>query len=335
MTHLENHDVKSDRQGDGLLARGEQPDHGEGDIHIQADGVGRALGGASDQPAFGDLLRQARELRGLDIESCGQALRLPVRLLRKLERGDYQGVDYQVYLQGYLRKYGTHVGLDAAAIEAEIERVRPGDPALVSAGGIPRSRYLLERYATATTYIVLTAVIVVPLVWLGVRGGLGRDIAHLAPLDSAPVATTASRHAQSVNVPATTTPVANERPLQASMAPFSALDAPAIPKPQPVKVKQPVAAPASGEHTLTLSLDAPSWVEITAADGKQIEYSLLPAGTRRSYDTRQPLNVRIGNADGTELTLDGKPLALDAFRRANVAHLHIGFQDGHPVTSRM
>jgi cytoskeleton protein RodZ len=102
-----------------------------------------------------------------------------------------------------------------------------------------------------------------------------------------------------------------------------------------VTAKPTAVAGPGNEHTLTLTLDAPSWVEITDADGKQLEYSLLPAGTRRSYDTRQALNVRIGNADGTEVTLDGKPLALEAFRRANVAHLHIGFQDGKPVTQRM
>ncbi len=44
------------------------------------------------------------------------------------------------------------------------------------------SRFLLDRYATAATYVVLTAVIVVPMIWLGVHGTLNRDTAQPNPI---------------------------------------------------------------------------------------------------------------------------------------------------------
>jgi cytoskeleton protein RodZ len=141
-------------------------------------------------PRFGDRLRAAREARGLDIEACTHALRLPSRLLRQLEANEYGGLDYQVYLAGYLSKYGRFVGVEEAAIVEEIERIKPQhkQPTLVVTGGISHSRYLLDRYMTAAQYVVLTAVIVVPLIWFGVRGTFDRDLARLAPLDAAPVA---------------------------------------------------------------------------------------------------------------------------------------------------
>jgi cytoskeleton protein RodZ len=65
----------------------------------QATDGGRVLidHAPSQEGHFGARLRAAREARGYTVEACGQALRLPVRLLRQLEAGEYGGIDYQVY----------------------------------------------------------------------------------------------------------------------------------------------------------------------------------------------------------------------------------------------
>jgi cytoskeleton protein RodZ len=108
------------------------------------------------------------------------------------------------------------------------------------------------------------------------------------------------------------------------MAPFPNLSSPAQPKP-------PVTAPAtagSGGHQLELTLSAPSWVEVTRADGTRLEYGLLPAGSHTVYHSDQPLNVSIGNVGGAQVVIDGKAIGLDDFRRANVAHFRMQVQDG-------
>jgi cytoskeleton protein RodZ len=331
MNYLENHDSTISRQGDDLFSSGEGSDHGEDIIDTSSETVAETLGGASDDLAFGKRLTQAREHHGHSIETCGQALHLPVRLLQQIEQGDYEGVDYSVYLRSYLCKYGRHLGIDQALIDAELERIRPREPALVSAGGVSKSHRLIKRYTTASTYIVLTAVIVVPLIWLGVHGGLGRDMAQLAPLEKAPVAV--HKTPEATGNPAHE----NEQPLQASMAPFSAMSVPSAKpgsKPTPQRTANtPAATPHP--HTLAIRLDAPSWVEITGTDGQRIEYSLLPAGTHRTYDIGQPLDVSIGNADGASVRLDGKPLALSDFRHNNVAHVRISLNDGQVQPTAM
>ncbi|MBU6247243.1 MAG: DUF4115 domain-containing protein [Xanthomonadaceae bacterium] len=301
---------------------------------------------SSEQPApdsapvaveatFGQRLRAARQARGVDIESCGQALRLPARVLRQLEDDRYDGIDYKVYLGSYITKYGRYLGIDDAIIQAEVSRIRRrNEPELVVTGGISHSRYLLERYATAATYVVLTAVIVVPVVWLGIRGTLNRDIAHLAPLDAAPVAqqemaatgrsTMASPLAPSAPALAPSVKAEDEQPLMASMVPNITADT--------VKPVVP-AAPTGGEsdpgaHTLTLALTDASWVEVTSQDGTRLEYGLLPAGTHRTYHSDSPLDVRLGNAGGASVTLDGQAVSLDPYRHANVAHFRVQIEDG-------
>jgi len=317
----------------------QQPSPGHRAIDLFA--VAAITDSPSNNPpaSFGTRLRMAREARGLDIEACAHALRLPARVLRQLENDQREGIDYAVYLAGYISKYARHLGLDEALIEAELAGLKRAVPVLVATGGMSHSRYLLERYATAATYVVLTAVIVVPMIWLGVRGTLDRDLSHLSPLDASPVAqhevsgdaaTRTTTHAAppaAARAPAATP---NEQPLMASMAPFPGLDGGSLTAGKPALASS-VAAPvvATDGHSLTLALNAASWVEVVAADGSRLEYGLLPAGSQKTWNSAQPLEVRIGNVAGARVAIDGRPLSLDAYRRANVAHFRV--QDGRPA----
>jgi cytoskeleton protein RodZ len=320
----------------------QQPNPGHRAIDLFA--VAAITDGPSNQSAsFGSRLRAAREARGLDLDACAHVLKLPARVLRQLESDQREGIDYAVYLASYITKYARHLGIDENAIQAELANLKRAEPTLVATGGMSHSRYLLERYATAATYVVLTAVIVVPMVWLGVRGTLDRDLSHLAPLDATPVAQQdAPAHVAShaattaVQPPAGKTAAAapvEEQPLMASMAPFPGLEGGSLTATKPAAttaLPAPVIA-APGEHSVSLTLDQASWVEVVAADGSRLEYGLLPAGTSKTWHSGQPLDVRIGNAVGAQVSIDGQPLALDAYRRANVAHFRM--QDGKPAPS--
>jgi len=343
MTSVSNSSGRDEREQD-LFAGLEPNADRENAMDPQAEASseeGRVLfdlGGST--AGFGARLRAAREARGYTIESCGQALRLPTRLLRQLEAGEYGGIDYQVYLAGYLTKYGTHLGVDEAEIQAELARHTPRQPDLVVTGGVSHSRYLFERYLTAATYVVLTAVIVVPMVWLGVRGTLDRDMARLSPLDASPVAqqdapasasTSATANVVASNAapaPAAEPRTDEQQPLLASMAMFPPLDHSANKTPLATAAAAPEASSGQGGHSLSLNLPSASWVEVTAADGSRLEYGILPAGTQKSYRSDGPLDVRIGNAAAAQVSVDGQPVELDGFRRANVARFRVDIRDG-------
>ena len=83
-----------------------------------------------------------------------------------------------------------------------------------------------------------------------------------------------------------------------------------------------------GAHSLTLELANASWVEVVAQDGSRLEYGLLPAGSSKTYRSDKPVTVRIGNATGAQVLVDGQPVALDSYRRANVAHFKVDVRDG-------
>ncbi len=295
----------------------------------------------SHKPSFGARLHAAREVRGLDLEACATALKLPTRVLRQLEGDRYDGSDSKVYLASHISKYGRYLGIDEISIQTELERIRHTEPTLVATGGISHSRFLFDRYATAATYVVLTLVIAVPTIWFGVRSTLDRDLSHLAPLDAAPVSqadtafgragvTTVKKADQPAATPAAATAdPASDQPLMASMAPFPNLSSvkPALEKPLLDKPALPATVGGTGGHTLSLSLKSASWVDVTQADGTRLEYGLLPAGSHKTYRSDQPLEVRIGNVDGAQVELDGQSVGLDDFRHANVAHFRVQMQD--------
>ncbi|MEO7050556.1 MAG: RodZ domain-containing protein [Rhodanobacter sp.] len=292
------------------------------------------------RPSFGSRLRAARDIRGMDVQTCANTLRLPARVLRKLELDEYDGTDSKVYLASYIATYGRYLGLDEASIQVEVDRIRQVEPPLVTSGGISHSRFLLDRYATAATYVVLTLVIAVPTLWFGVRSTLDRDIIHLAPLDATPVAQREmskvnpgiaaaeglARQAPAVSLTAPIDADA-EQPLLASMAPFPGLSADSTSAALPKQPAMSIDA-GHGAHHLELALDAPSWIEVTQADGTRLEYGLLPAGSRKIYSSDQPLDIRIGNASGAQVQIDGQAVGLGDFRRANVAHFRMQMQDG-------
>jgi cytoskeleton protein RodZ len=298
---------------------------------------------SSGQPTFGQRLRAAREAKGLTHSDIAQRLRLPLRLIGRLENDDYSGMEEGVYLRGYLSSYARLVGVPTVAAETIASQHTHAAP-LVATGKVSRSRYLFDRYSVSATYLILTGLIVVPAVWLATHGGLEQNLARTTPLDSptsiqvpaqtpieAPATDTAAVDTATTDAapaPAdTTTSVATteapkqEQPVVASMTPFSTQ--PAAPAPE-----APASHVGSGAHSMTLKLSQASWVEILAADGSKLEYGILPAGSERTYSNDKPLSVRLGNAEGAEVKVDGKTVDLAPFRHANVARLRVFGENG-------
>lgn len=284
--------------------------------------------------SFGQRLASARERLGLSRADVASRLKLPVKLVGRLEGDDYEGLTQGVFLQGYLASYARLVGIpvehatDVAAAHVEAAP-------LVATGAVSRSRYLIDRYSVSATYLVLTAIIVVPAVWLATHGGLEQNLARTTPLDLALPGTSVSTPLETPSggvdangiddgafavVPPPPTTI-DPPPVIASMAPFTQHPGPAAPL--------EVSPTQEAGHALSLELAEPSWVEITAADGSKIEYSMLGVGTHE-YRSDGPVSIRIGNVQGAEIRTDGQPVDLAPFRRGNVAHVKL-FDDGGPV----
>lgn len=112
---------------------------------------------------LGEMLRSARESRGLDRARIERDTRIRERYLSALERGAYDELPGDVYARGFLRTYATYLGLDPDAMTAlyRLETRRPTDrsrrpPARVRAMGSPQPRaFVLAPGAVAAAVLTV------------------------------------------------------------------------------------------------------------------------------------------------------------------------------------
>ncbi|HET8777603.1 MAG TPA: RodZ domain-containing protein [Candidatus Limnocylindria bacterium] len=84
---------------------------------------------------LGEVLRAAREAKGVDLARVERDTKIRERYLVALEAGDYRDLPGSVYTKGFLRNYGTYLGLDPEylidlyRLETSVASERPRMPA--------------------------------------------------------------------------------------------------------------------------------------------------------------------------------------------------------------
>jgi cytoskeleton protein RodZ len=61
---------------------------------------------------LGEVLRAAREAKGVDLVRVERDTKIRERYLSALERSEYRELPGAVYTKGFLRNYGAYLGLD-------------------------------------------------------------------------------------------------------------------------------------------------------------------------------------------------------------------------------
>ncbi len=100
-----------------------------------------------DVHKLGEVLRTAREGKGVDLARVERDTKIRERYLSALERGDYRDLPGAVYTKGFLRNYGAYLGLDPEYLidlyrieSAAVAGERPRAPAAPRPLGARRSR---------------------------------------------------------------------------------------------------------------------------------------------------------------------------------------------------
>ena len=66
-----------------------------------------------------------------------------------------------------------------------------------------------------------------------------------------------------------------------------------------------------------------SWVRIEDLQGKKVFSEVMPAGSERQVSTEKPVNITVGHAAGTQLTIDNQPYDLTQATRGRVARIQL------------
>jgi cytoskeleton protein RodZ len=75
--------------------------------------------------------------------------------------------------------------------------------------------------------------------------------------------------------------------------------------------------------SLVFKVSEDSWVRIEDMQGKKVFSEVLPAGSERQVNTEKPVNITVGHAAGTQLTIDNQPYDLTQATRGRVARIQL------------
>lgn len=121
---------------------------------------------------LGEVLRTAREAKGVDLPRVERETKIRERYLSALERGEYRELPGSVYTKGFLRNYGAYLGLDPEYL-IDLYRLETGGGAERPAKPVPPRPMSVRRRRTfvvspgAIAGTIMTLVVLGLVVWIG------------------------------------------------------------------------------------------------------------------------------------------------------------------------
>lgn len=284
---------------------------------------------AAEPPAnLGELLRSARIAQDLTVEQLSAELRIEAKQLSALEENRFEQIGVPVFIKGYLKQYGTRLGVDVSDLLALYYK----QTTLTDVQIQPSRTIKLRDERQIASWVLATIVLLV------VAGGLGAwwwsggtfeipSLRQAAPaVAPAPATNEAEPSPPPTRQPAVITP---ER--------LPAVDPPPAAEPEaPAGEQVPVAAVAAVEPDenpstapvvaipLQFTFEEESWAEVTDGRGERLLFGLSAAGRDVTVRGEPPFAIVLGNADSVRLTVDGEPYAIPtAGRQGNLARFAV------------
>ncbi len=230
-------------------------------------------------PTISELLRRTRLDQGIDLATVAAQTRIDGKFLRAIEADDSRSLPGAFFYKSFVHQYATFLGLDTNAIDAEVDRVL-SSAAPLPLPGIPResAEKLSFQSRPAMKYLSFATFILVLGASIGVDAWLHRSRA-IAPV----AATSVPQVPVVVPTPAAAAPVVSAAKQQ---------------EPQ---------APASSKVELALRATEDTWLSVSS-DGTTVFSGLLEANQTKTIEGKETANLRVGNAAGLDVRLNGTPL---------------------------
>ncbi|MBS1857188.1 MAG: DUF4115 domain-containing protein [Acidobacteria bacterium] len=285
--------------------------------------------------SVGDTLRRAREQRKLNLEDVSRELKISHRLLEAMEADQYERLPGTIFAKAFVRQYANLLSLDGEDLAAQVGRAM--EPPVLDIGPSEKSKPAVNpvdvprveewssvgdrRFRPSGSLSAAALVVVVMLICSAVYAWMQRPrytnvhtpppaVAHNEPAPRPEVPQTAAQQpAASVPVTLPAPSGADAKPPAGESAQPAASPLPAAPPPvQAAAAAQPATpAPATppGPVHVEIVADEQAWVA-ARADGKYVFSGTLDPGGRRTVDANTEVVVRLGNAGGVSLLLNGK-----------------------------
>jgi cytoskeleton protein RodZ len=282
----------------------------------------------------GETLRRERLRRNLGFEQISRELKISTRFLEAIENEQYEKLPGGVFAKSFVRQYARLLGLDEEDLAGQLNGVIATEPDISQLVEKPRAASVapiqvpkVEEWQTvgdkgfrwSGSLSAAAMVVVVMLVCSAVYGWLQRPRSTTSTQSAASAQTV---HTPPPVQPAAQTPTPAEStatPPPGQVAAEAAGAKPADTKPTDVKTAEtkPAEAKPTEVKAAAPNPDATVHVQIVAdeavwvlarSDGKYAFSGTLNPGDTRSVEGVKDVILRLGNAGGVSISVNGKPV---------------------------
>jgi cytoskeleton protein RodZ len=260
---------------------------------------------------LGQLLRQTREEKGIDLEKVSHETRIRVRFLEALEQENYDELPTPGHVHGFLRNYALYLGLDLEEVQALYDaennesRLVPGIFRPKDIDLAPPRRPLVR--ASVVLGVVLGLVVLVGGGWAFWRYGMPNLQPLLTLLTPAAARTSIAAETADAAGAAAVVQTSEAATLEAATVAARAA-ATQMPSPTPAGATATPAAPSTETPLPTATLDQPLESPTPTPGPTQTS---TPTRTRAPSPTPVEgvtLSIRVVERAWLQVTVDGQDL---------------------------
>jgi cytoskeletal protein RodZ len=226
--------------------------------------------------SLGSLITQARKSAGLSIDDLSASTNIRSSLLREMESDLFVNCGGETYARGHVRNIATKLGVDPLIFIAAFEEEQMHSDRSMKDLLVENSVMKQPQEARKVSWKVLATISVGSLFVVG----LAQIIITNTSL---------------VDIPA---PI-----VSSSESPSPSPDATEAIAPTPDE--QATVSTGTGVELVIIATRAKSWLFVSDATGRTLFSGQIARGGVKTFSTDVLLNVKVGNAGGVDLTVNG------------------------------
>ena len=226
--------------------------------------------------SLGSSITQARKSAGLSIEDLSASTNIRTALLKEIESNNFANCGGETYARGHIRNIATKLGVDPLIFIAAFEDEQMHTDRSMKDLLVENSVMRQPEEARKVSWKVLATISVSSLFIVG--------LAQIIISNTA-----------SVEIP---------EPIASITATESATPSPEASEATPTE--QATVSTGEGVELVISATRAKSWLFVSDATGRTLFSGQMSRGSSKTFRTDVSLNVKIGNAGGVDLTVNGK-----------------------------
>jgi cytoskeleton protein RodZ len=223
---------------------------------------------------LGSLIAQARKSAGLSVEDLSESTKIRSVLLREIESDNFKNCGGETYTRGHLRNIAIKLGVEpqvflVAFEDEQMQADRSIKEMLVESNVMKKPEEPRKVSWKVLATISVASLFVVGLAQIVISNTASVDIPE-------PIASVSA-------TPSETAPVATD----------------------PTPTEQATVSTGTGVTLIVSAERANSWLFVSDASGRTLFSGQIARGVTKTFSTDVSFDVKVGNAGGVDLTVNG------------------------------